>query len=78
MAVINYESNGSNLLWSRPMKDLVARRSDQFNLRLPEGMRDLLKEIAAENRRSINSEIVTMLERQIRSTAGTQKADATA
>ncbi|WP_168319262.1 Arc family DNA-binding protein [Rhizobium leguminosarum] len=60
------------------MKDLVARRSDQFNLRLPEGMRDLLKEIAAENRRSINSEIVTMLERQIRSTAGTQKADATA
>ncbi|MGO7036258.1 Arc family DNA-binding protein [Rhizobium ruizarguesonis] len=60
------------------MKDFVSRRSDQFNLRLPDGMRDALKTMAAENRRSINSEIVTILEKQIRSVTETQKADATA
>ncbi|ANK84461.1 MULTISPECIES: Arc family DNA-binding protein [unclassified Rhizobium] len=60
------------------MENLSSRRSDQFNLRMPDGMRDALKAMAAENRRSINSEIVTILEKQIRSSAETQKADATA
>lgn len=40
----------------------ASRMLDQFVVRLPEGMRNRLKKIAAENRRSMNSEIVVMLE----------------
>jgi hypothetical protein len=40
----------------------MTKRQEQFIVRLPDGMRDLIKEIAAENRRSMNSEIVLMLE----------------
>lgn len=39
------------------------RGSDQFPLRLPDGMRDRLKQAAAANNRSMNAEIVSMLER---------------
>ena len=39
--------------------------ADKFMLRLPEGMRDRLKEVAKENRRSMNAQIVTLLERQL-------------
>jgi predicted HicB family RNase H-like nuclease len=38
------------------------RGSDQFALRLPDGLRDRIKEAADQNRRSMNSEIVTILE----------------
>lgn len=58
------------------MKGETVRRSDQFNLRLPDGMRDVLWNIAASNRRSMNSEIVLMLEKQIQETLLTKKADA--
>jgi len=34
-------------------------------LRLPDGMRDRLKIVAAENNRSLNAEIVTRLERTL-------------
>ena len=39
----------------------VGRGSDQFMLRLPDGMRDFIAEIAERNGRSMNAEIVTAL-----------------
>lgn len=39
------------------------RDSDQFALRLPDGMRDKIKASAEENGRSMNAEIVFALER---------------
>ncbi len=38
------------------------RGSDQFPLRLPDGMRDTIKEVAAENKRSMNAEIIALIE----------------
>ena len=38
------------------------RGSDQFPLRLPDGMRDRLKHAAAANKRSMNAEIIARLE----------------
>lgn len=37
-------------------------RSDQFNLRMPEGMRERIAKAAKVNARSMNSEIVALLE----------------
>ncbi len=45
------------------MSDLKpGRGSDQFPLRLPDGMRDRIKEAAMDNSRSMNAEIVARLE----------------
>lgn len=41
----------------------TARKSDQFPLRLPDGMRDQLKDAAEASGRSTNAEIVARLER---------------
>lgn len=41
---------------------IPSRGSDQFNLRFPEGMRDRLKQAAAENGRSMNAEIIQRLQ----------------
>lgn len=43
--------------------DLVPRNADQFPVRMPPGMRDRIKAAAAANHRSMNSEIVSILER---------------
>lgn len=40
----------------------MARRDDQINVRVPDGMRDQIKEKAAKERRSVNSAIVLALE----------------
>ncbi len=58
-------------------KQYPGQTADKFMLRLPDGMRDEIKEMSARNRRSMNAEIVLMLEKQIR-TLETQKADALA
>jgi hypothetical protein len=50
---------------------------DQFNLRLPEGMRDFVRSEAEKNNRSMNAEIIFQLKRIYRM-AETQKADARA
>ena len=42
---------------------VVGRGSDQVKLRLPDGMRDELKEAAKVNGRSMNAEIIARLER---------------
>jgi hypothetical protein len=44
------------------MSDGPGRFSDQFNLRLPDGMRDRLKAEAEANKRSMNAEIVARIE----------------
>lgn len=41
---------------------IPSRGSDQFNLRLPEGMRDRLRDAAEANGRSMNAEIVARIE----------------
>lgn len=38
---------------------------DMFNLRLPTGLRDRIKEEAASNRRSMNAEIIYHLEKAV-------------
>jgi hypothetical protein len=38
---------------------------DRFQLRLPEGMRQRIKELATDSKRSMNSEIVFHLEKAI-------------
>jgi predicted HicB family RNase H-like nuclease len=43
-------------------KNYPSQTADKFMLRLPDGWRDLIKEHAARNRRSMNSEIVARLE----------------
>ena len=48
------------------MKATIGRGAAQFMLRMPEGMRDQIKEQAAENRRSMNAELVLIIEHAIR------------
>lgn len=49
-----------------------SQTADKYMLRLPDGWRDIIKEHAARNRRSMNSEIIARLEQ----TLETEKADA--
>lgn len=44
------------------MTKYPSQMQDKFNLRLPEGMRDAIAERALKNGRSMNSEIVQILE----------------
>lgn len=46
-------------------KPPVTRDSDKFMLRLPDGMRDRIAELAKKNNRSMNSEIIARLEQSI-------------
>lgn len=50
---------------------VASRGSDQFSLRLPDGLRDRIKEVAEENGRSMNSELIYRLTR-IYSAAATE------
>jgi len=40
---------------------MVKQDQDKYQVRFPDGMRDLLKEAAASNNRSINAEIIARL-----------------
>jgi plasmid stability protein len=42
-----------------------SQQLDQYMLRFPDGMRDELKKLAAENGRSLNAEIIQRLERTL-------------
>lgn len=44
------------------MSEKQVREHDKFMLRLPDGMRERLKQLAAENKRSLNAEIIARLE----------------
>lgn len=54
----------------------ASKQSDQFPLRLPPGLRDLVREAADQNNRSMNSEIVTVLQRAMNAHPENEKADA--
>lgn len=43
-------------------KGFPSDKQDQYMLRFPDGMRDELKRLAAENNRSMNAEIISRLE----------------
>ena len=47
------------------MSDAPSRKQDQFIVRLPDGMRDRIKAEADANNRSMNAEIVAMIEEQL-------------
>jgi len=51
----------------RPMKQAVysSRTADKFVVRLPDGMRERIAEVAREHHRSMNSEIIARLERSL-------------
>ncbi|WP_454745176.1 Arc family DNA-binding protein [Ciceribacter selenitireducens] len=48
---------------------------DQFPLRLPNGMRDRIKEAAEKNLRTMNSEIIYQLSQAYGASTETKKAD---
>lgn len=52
--------------------------TDMFNLRFPDGMREQLKAISKKNCRSMNSEIIFLLQAAISKDVETKKADAQA
>lgn len=54
----------------------TTRKSDQFALRLPDGLRDRLRAAAEENRRSMNAEIVVHLERAVGNSPEKMESDA--
>lgn len=43
-----------------------SEKQDQYMLRFPDGMRDTLKHFAAENKRSLNAEIIARLQLTLR------------
>ncbi|WP_183167836.1 Arc family DNA-binding protein [Azomonas macrocytogenes] len=51
----------------RPMKQAVfsSRTADKFVVRLPDGMRDRIAEVARNHHRSMNSEIIARLEQSL-------------
>jgi hypothetical protein len=46
------------------MVNQTGRSSDKFMLRLPDGLRDRIKKKADDNSRSMNGEIIQLLERE--------------
>nr|WP_234276041.1 Arc family DNA-binding protein [Klebsiella aerogenes] len=50
------------------MSKFPSQMQDKFNLRFPEGMRDAIAERAKQNGRSMNSEIIQMIEDQLNAT----------
>ncbi|NVM41942.1 Arc family DNA-binding protein [Ochrobactrum intermedium] len=53
----------------------TGRDSDKFMLRFPDGMRDRLKQAAAENNRSMNAEIIARLEASFSNSSGSKLTD---
>lgn len=47
----------------------VGRGSSQISLRLPSDMREKIKELAKQNRRSVNSELLSIVEGAIKTNA---------
>jgi hypothetical protein len=49
----------------RPTKKIAAKDADQYMLRLPPGLRDRVARRAAENGRSMNTEIIEAIEKHL-------------
>ena len=50
----------------------INRESSKFMLRFPNGLRQKIKEMAANNRRSMNAELIIIIEKGIKSVDGAQ------
>ncbi len=57
------------------MSEIPGRHAEQFNLRLPDGMRERLKEAAGANKRSMNAEIISRLQDSFDPIAGASVSD---
>lgn len=53
---------GANGIHPAMTEKYPSQLAERFQIRLPDGMRDRIKKLAAENGRSMNSQIVQMLE----------------
>lgn len=55
----------------RPLKQAIysSRTADKFVVRLPDGMRERIADVAKEHHRSMNSEIIARLEKSLDSPA---------
>lgn len=54
------------------VQDSASRKLDQYIVRFPDGMRNLLKAEAAKNKRSLNAEIVARLEDSLSGAASSE------
>ena len=61
----------------RPLKQAVysSRTADKFVVRLPDGMRERIAEVARTHHRSMNSEMIARLERTLLDDAAAEGAD---
>lgn len=50
------------------IENYPSRSLDRIIIRLPDGMRSQLKDLARRNRRSVNAEVVTILEGKLSET----------
>lgn len=50
-------------------KKYPSQEMDRFNIRMPAGMREAIADIAAQNGRSLNSEIVMILQSAVNETS---------
>ena len=57
---------------------MAVRNIAPFGVRIPDALKDRIREQAEKNRRSVNAEILVMLERDLSQPIETKKADATA
>lgn len=55
-------------------RDHVGRGASQFVLRMPDGMRDEIKKLAKQNRRSMNAELLLIVEHAINTIGGNRNA----
>ncbi|MCB5201811.1 Arc family DNA-binding protein [Neorhizobium sp. T786] len=53
-----------------------AQAALRFQLRMPDAVRERIQKLAAQNRRSLNAEIIYRLEKAISETDENKKADA--
>lgn len=57
------------------MKKYPSQEMDRFNVRLPAGMRDAIADLAKENGRSMNSEIIQVIQDALDARSGKVKID---
>jgi hypothetical protein len=59
-------ARGMARMAKKPVGKMVGKRADQYMLRLPPGLRDSVARRAAENGRSMNTEIIEAIEKHLR------------
>lgn len=55
------------------MSDRAPQNQDKYVLRLPDGMREAVKQLAETNRRSMNAEIIAALEMHLMASGGPKR-----